>query len=102
MIAKTQKDIKITLKIKSNTRKLLKTKTFLCKALSLKNPKSVWNSIDHIVNKQEKRINHEPSEMNNYFSNLAANPINKENTESNFTTLLNNLPDENYMTNPFT
>ena len=34
--------------------------------------------------------------MNNYFSNLAANLTNKENTESNFTTLLNNLPDENY------
>ena len=34
--------------------------------------------------------------MTNYFSNLAANVTNKENTESNFTTLLNNLADENY------
>ena len=34
--------------------------------------------------------------MNNYFSNLAVDLTNKENTESNFTTLLNNLPDENY------
>ena len=33
--------------------------------------------------------------MNNYFSNVAANLTNKENTEGNFTTLLNNLPDEN-------
>ena len=32
--------------------------------------------------------------MNQYFSNLAANLTNKENTESDFTTLLNNLPDE--------
>ena len=34
--------------------------------------------------------------MNNYFSSLAANLTNKENTESNFTTLLNDLPYENY------
>ena len=34
--------------------------------------------------------------MNNYFSNLAVNLTNTENTESNFTILLNNLPDENY------
>ena len=34
--------------------------------------------------------------MNNYFSKLAVDLTNKENTESNFTTLLNNLPDENY------
>ena len=34
--------------------------------------------------------------MNNYFSNLVVNLINKENTKSNLTTLLNNLPDENY------
>ena len=34
--------------------------------------------------------------MNNYFSNLAANLTNKENTKSNLRSLLNNLPDENY------
>ena len=34
--------------------------------------------------------------MKTYFSNLAANFTNKENTKSNFTTLLNNLPDKNY------
>ena len=34
--------------------------------------------------------------MNNYFSNLATNLTNKENNESNLTTLLKNLPDENY------
>ena len=34
--------------------------------------------------------------MNNYFSNLAANLINKESTGSNFTTLLKNPLDENY------
>ena len=34
--------------------------------------------------------------MNIYFRNLAANLINKEYTKSNLTSLLNNLPDENY------
>ena len=34
--------------------------------------------------------------MNKYFTNLAVNLTNKENTESNFTTLLNDLPDEKY------
>ena len=98
MIAKTQKNIKNTWKIKSNTRKLLKIKRthFFVKFFFSKNPKTVWNSIDRILNKQQKRINHEPSEMNNYFSNLAANLTNKENTKSNLTSLLNNLPDENY------
>ena len=40
-----------------------------------------------------RKKNHEPSEMNNYFSNLAENLTNKENTKSNLTSLLNNLPD---------
>ena len=64
--------------------------------MSSKNPKSASNFIDHILNKQQKRINHEASEMNNYFSKLAVNLSNKENNESNLTTLLKNLPDENY------
>ena len=56
----------------------------------------VWNHIDRLLNKQQKRINHEPSEINNYFSNVAANLSNKENTKSKFATLLHNLPDENH------
>ena len=51
----------------------------------------VWNHIDRLLNKQQKRINHEPSEINNYFSNVAANLSNKENTKSKFATLLHNL-----------
>ena len=73
-----------------------KRNSFFRKALSSKNPKSVSNSIDRTLNKQQKRINHEPSEMNNYFSKLAANLSSKENNESNLTTLLKNLPDEKY------
>ena len=96
--SKTSKEHQKYLEDKRQYKKTIKDKknSFLRKALSSKNPKTVWNTIDRILNKQQKRINHEPSEMNNYFSNLAANLTNKENTESNFTTLLNNLPDENY------
>ena len=64
--------------------------------MSSKNPKSASNFIDHILNKQKNPINPGTPEMNNYFSKLAANLINKENNESNLTTLLKNLPDENY------
>ena len=64
--------------------------------MSSKNPKTVWSSIDRILKKQQKRINHEPFEMNNYFSNLAVNLTKKENTERKLTSLLNNLSDENY------
>ena len=83
---------------KKQYKKIIKDKknSFFRKALSYKNPKSASNFIDHILNKQQKRINHEASEMNNYFSKLAANLSNKENNESNLTTLLKNLPDENY------
>ena len=77
MTAKTQKNTKSTWKIKSNTRKLLKVKR-IHKALSSKNPETVWNSIDRILNKQQKGINHEPSEMSNYFSSLAANLLTKK------------------------
>ena len=51
----------------------------------------VWNHIDRLLNKQQKRINHETSEINNYFSKVAANLSNKENTKSKFATLLHNL-----------
>ena len=83
-----KKQYKNTIKDKKNS--------FLRKALSSKSPGTVWNTIDRILKKQQQGINHDPSEMSNYFSNLAANLTNKENTESNFATLLNNLPDENY------
>ena len=96
--SKNTKEYQKYLEGKKQYKKTIKDKknSFLRKALSSKNRKIVWNTIDRILNKQQKRINHEPSEMDNYFSNLATNLTNKENTESNFTTLLNNLPDETY------
>ena len=39
---------------------------------------------------------YKPSEMNKYFSNLAANLTTKENVESSHETLTSNLPTEDY------
>ena len=92
--SKNSKEHQKYLEDKKQYKKTIKDKknSFLRKALASKNPKTVWNSIDRILNKQQKRINHKPSEMNNYFSNLAANLTNKENTLSKLKTT----------TNPFT
>ena len=89
MIAKTQKNIKYAWKIKSNKRKLLKIKRihFFIKCCHPKILK-VYRILLTVYSINNKRtINHEPSEMNNYFSNLATNLTNKENNESNLTTL---------------
>ena len=98
--SKNPKEHQKYLEDKKQYKKTIKDKrnSFFRKVLSSKNPKSVSNSIDCILNKQQKRINHEPSEMNNYFSKLAVavNLSSKENNESNLTTLLKNLPDEKY------
>ena len=79
--SKNPKEHQKYLEDKKQYKKTIKDKknSFLCKALSSKNPKTVWNSIDRIINKQQQnRVNHEPSETNNYFSNLAANLTNKK------------------------
>ena len=63
----------------------------------------VWMKDPTIVSDHQKldlKLNHKPSEMNNYFRNLVANLSNKENNESNLLTLLKNLPDENYKQSP--
>ena len=96
--SKNPKEHQKYLEDKKQYKKTIKDKknSFFRKVFFSKNPKTVWNSIDRILNKQQKRINHEPSELNNYFSNIATNLTNKENAKSNLTTPRNNLPDENY------
>ena len=39
---------------------------FFKKSLSSKDPKAVWNTIHRVLNNQKSRINHHPSEMNEY------------------------------------
>ena len=96
--SKNPKEHQKYLENKKQSKKTIKDKknSFFRKVLSSKNPKSVSNSIDRILNKQQKGVNHEPSEMSNYFSKLAANLTSKVNNESNLTTLVKSLPDEKY------
>ena len=69
--SKNPKEHQKTLEDKKQYKKTIKDKkNFFCKALSSKNFKTVWSSIDRILNKQQKRINHEPSEMNNYLQRI--------------------------------
>ncbi|XP_057299344.1 uncharacterized protein LOC130629967 [Hydractinia symbiolongicarpus] len=69
---------------RTNYRKTLKEikNSFFKKSLSSKDQKSVWNTIHRILSNQKTRIKHDPSEMNEYFSNLAANLTGKSNVES--------------------
>ena len=61
--------MKNTCNIKKQYKKTIKDKknSFFRKALPSKSSKTVWNSINRILNKQQKRINHGLSEMNNFF-----------------------------------
>jgi len=61
--------------------KEIKNKLFR-KSLLSKDPKAVWSTIHRILNNQKSRINHHPSEMNEYFCNLASNLTGKPNIES--------------------
>ena len=78
--SKNPKEHQKYLEDKKQYKKTIKGKknSFFRKALSSKNPETVWNSNDRILNKQQKGINHEPSEINNYFSNLASNFVTKK------------------------
>ena len=66
--------------------------SFFRKVLSDKDSKKVWESVNKFLNSQHRRINHHPSDMNNYFSNLVSNLTSKENKQCDFESILNNLP----------
>ena len=55
---------------------------FLRKAMSSKNPKEVWGTVNRILTKQQTRIKHHPRDLNNHFTTLASKLINKENAPS--------------------
>ena len=78
--SKNPKEHQKYLEDKKQYKKTIKDKknSFLRKALASKNPKTVWNSIDRILNKQQKRIKHEPSEMNNYLAILQRTLLGKK------------------------
>lgn len=68
--------------------------SFLKKSLSSKNPKKVWDTVNRILTNQQKRIRHHPSDMNDYFVNLASDLTLKENKQCDFKSILQNLPDQ--------
>ena len=45
---------------------------FLSKAMSSKNPKEVWSTVNRILTKQQTRIKQHPSDLNNHFTTLAS------------------------------
>ena len=83
-----------------NTRNKLKqtvkeTKaTFLCKALSDKQPDKVWDNGDRILNKQHDRRNFHPSDINNHFTSLASRLTRKINEPYDFTEFFQNISDD--------
>lgn len=76
-------------------KKTIKRKTFFFAKHFLRKIPKLWNKINRVLNKQQNPIKQKPSEINKDSSYLAANFINKENVESSYETLANNLPTEN-------
>ena len=97
MNAQGSSNIEQSRKYQDNRNRYKKTKEnffFFAKRFLRKTDK-LWNTINLALNKQQNRIKLEPPEVNKCFSNLFANFINKENADSSYDTLANNLPTEN-------
>ena len=67
---------------------------FLRKAMSEKDSKKVWNTVNKFLTSQHSRIHHHPSDMNKYFSELASNLTSKENQQCDYQSILKKLPKE--------
>ena len=69
---------------RNKLKKTIKTTkaAFLRKAMSSKNPKEVWSTVNRILTKQQTRIKQHPSDLNNHFTTLASKLTNKENAPS--------------------
>lgn len=76
-------------------KKTIKRITFFFAKHFLRKIPKLWNKINRVLNKQQNPIKQKPSEINKDSSYQAANFINKENVESSYETLANNLPTEN-------
>ena len=57
---------------RNKLKKTIKTTkaAFLRKAMSSKNPKEVWSTVNRILTKQRTRIKQHPSDLNNHFTTL--------------------------------
>ena len=68
--------------------------SFLCKALSDKQPAKLWDTVDRISNKQHDRIKLHPSDINNQFIPLASCLTHKINEPYDFTEFFQNILDD--------
>ena len=56
-----------------------KKAAFLRKALSSKNPKEVWETVNRILDPPKNLIKHDPGDLDRYYTELASTLTNKEN-----------------------
>ena len=82
--SKEENDWKNYQATRNKLKKTIKTTkvTFLRKAMSSKNPKEVWSTVNRILTKQQTRIKQHPSDLNNHFTTLASKLTDKENAPS--------------------
>ena len=71
-----------------------KKASFIKKALSSKNPKEVWATINRILYPPKKRIKQEPNKLNSYYATLASKLCKKDNTAFDPGKLTNLLPEQ--------
>ena len=69
---------------RNKLKKTIKTTkaALLRKAMSSKNPKEIWSTVNRIFTKQQTRIIQQPSDLNNYFTTPASKLTKKENAPS--------------------
>ena len=79
----------ITIKKTYNSKKLLS----LQKALSSKNPKEVWETVNFIFDPPKNRIKPDPGHLNRYYTKLASTLTNKENITFDQLLIANILPE---------
>ena len=84
-VSKQENDRKNYQVTQNKLKKTIKTTkaTFLRKAMSSKNPKEVWSTVNRILTKQQTRIKQHPSDLDNHFTTLASKLTDKENAPSN-------------------
>ena len=80
---------------RDNYKKTIRFKkaTFLQKALSSKNPREVWETLNPILDPPRNRIKHDPGELNRYYTELASTLTNKENITFDQSLLANIFPE---------
>ena len=79
----------------NNYKKTIQSKkaTFLRKALSSKNLKEVWETVNCTLDPPRNQIKHDAGDLNQYYTQLASAITNKENIAFDQSLLANILPE---------